>query len=248
MKRSCVVVAVVMVLLAWTTVDYLQASYSWPMFKNNAQRTWKSSEGGPLVPTIKWSYDAGADVTASPVLGASDTVFIGFGMMGMLCSIDSAGSFLWSYNSIYSSGTSPAVGADKVWVVSPADGSSLYALDSETGWLSWSYLTAGGVYSSPVLNGTDTVYIGSGDNNLYSIDSLGALLWSYATGYTIRSAPALNTSTDIVYIGSSDNRLYCIDDNTVTGSPGSLLWSYETGNWIASAPALSGTDVVYFGT
>ena len=56
--------------------------------------------------------------------------------------------------------------------------------------------------SSPaVWNGT--VYVGSGDHNVYAIDAQsGALRWKFVTGNIVHASPAV--ADGIVYIGSWD--------------------------------------------
>ncbi|MDD5556172.1 MAG: PQQ-binding-like beta-propeller repeat protein [bacterium] len=105
--------------------------------------------------------------------------------------------------------------------------------------LLWSYAAAAGIASSPILSATGTVYVGGGDNVLYSVDSAGALLWSYEAGGPILSSPAVSTET--VYVGSDDNHLYALRGD------GALKWTYETGGKVSSSPAVSGTETVYVG-
>ncbi len=51
------------------------------------------------------------------------------------------------------------------------------------------------------------VYIGSGDHNVYALNaSTGAKLWSYTTGDTVYSSPAV--ANGVVYVGSFDNNVY----------------------------------------
>src|SRR5208283_256483 len=60
--------------------------------------------------------------------------------------------------------------------------------------------TQGVEYSSPVVVG-DVVYVGSGDGNVYGLDaSTGAILWSYATGSSVDSSPAV--ASGVVYVGT----------------------------------------------
>ncbi|MCX6353558.1 MAG: C25 family cysteine peptidase [Candidatus Aureabacteria bacterium] len=107
--------------------------------------------------------------------------------------------------------------------------------------LRWSYTTDNNVSSSAAVSATDTVYVGSGDNALYSLSSVGALLWSYEAAEAVISSPAI--STDTVYVGSDDSRLYCVIDRD-----GVLSWSYETGGDISSSPALCGMGTAYVGS
>ncbi len=87
-----------------------------------------------------------------------------------------------------------------------SDGGNVYALNTSTGALLWSYANSGAVQSSPaVANGV--VYIGSDDNNVYALNaSTGAQLWSYTTGGSVESSPAI--ANGVVYIGSNDNNVY----------------------------------------
>jgi len=81
-----------------------------------------------------------------------------------------------------------------------------------------------------VANGV--VYVGSYDHNIYALDALtGAKLWSYATGNSIYSSPAV--ANGVVYVGSLDGNLYAL--NAVTGK---MLWSYVTGDRVWSSPTV----------
>jgi len=71
-----------------------------------------------------------------------------------------------------------------------------------------------------------------------SIDN--SLLWSYTTGGSVRSSPAV--TGDRVYVGSDDGKIYCL--NADSGSP---IWSYATGSSVFSSPAVTG-DRVYIGS
>jgi outer membrane protein assembly factor BamB len=66
------------------------------------------------------------------------------------------------------------------------------------------------------------------------------LKWKYATGYFVRSSPAV--SGGVVYIGSDDGKVYALNSST-----GALKWNYATGDIIRSSPAVSG-GVVYIGS
>jgi outer membrane protein assembly factor BamB len=101
--------------------------------------------------------------------------------------------------------------------------------------LDWSYTTGGPVNSSPAV-ASGTVYIGSGDGNVYALNAAtGALDWSYTTGGPVDSSPAVASGT--VYIGSGDGNVYAL--NAATGA---LDWSYTTGGPVDSSPAVaSGT-------
>jgi outer membrane protein assembly factor BamB len=102
--------------------------------------------------------------------------------------------------------------------------------------------------SSPVVAG-NTVYVGSGDQNVYALDAAtGALRWTFRTGDVVHASPAVYE--DVVYIGSWDRNVYALDAST-----GREKWRYTTGNdttiynqiGIASSAAVAGDIVVVGG-
>ncbi|SFB99476.1 PQQ-binding-like beta-propeller repeat protein [Pseudoalteromonas denitrificans] len=101
----------------------------------------------------------------------------------------------------------------------------------QSGTLLWSFQTSGPVLSSPALDVSGNILIGSDDLNLYSISPTGIKNWNFtATGF-VRSSP-MYTNTGNIYVGSSDNKLYAID------SSGNLIWNFPTANAIISSPTL----------
>ncbi len=74
--------------------------------------------------------------------------------------------------------------------------------------------------SSPVVaNGA--VYFGSGDGNLYALDSAtGDLRWKFKAGDVVHASPAL--AGDVVFIGVLNGTLEARDAKT-----GELLWDFQ---------------------
>ncbi len=93
----------------------------------------------------------------------------------------------------------------------------------------WSYTTGGPIYeSSPAIGVDGSIYVGSNDNKLYSLNAngtYGALRWSYPTGNSIYSSPAIGVDGSI-YVGSYDNKLYSLNAN------GTLRLSYGVAIWL----------------
>jgi outer membrane protein assembly factor BamB len=95
--------------------------------------------------------------------------------------------------------------------------------------------------STRLTNGV--VYVASEDGNVYALRaSTGAKLWSYATGTSVDSSPAV--ANGVVYVGSDypANKVYALNAST-----GALLWSYTTGGGVNSSPAVA-NGVVYVGS
>ena len=70
--------------------------------------------------------------------------------------------------------------------------------------------------------------------------SKGLLTWSFTTGNTVFSSPAVVNG--VIYVGSYDNNVYAINATT-----GAKLWSFTTGNYVLSSPAVA-NGVVYVGS
>jgi outer membrane protein assembly factor BamB len=82
----------------------------------------------------------------------------------------------------------------------------------------WTFETGKGIFSSPVVGGNGTVYIGSADHVFYAIRAEGTLEWKFATGEVIDSS-ALLDNRGRVYFGSGDGHVYGLDRQS-----GELLW------------------------
>src|SRR5262249_10767848 len=136
-------------------------------------------------------------------------------------------------------------------------GGSLYAVSSAGKYL-WSYQAGMGIASSPAVGKDGTVYFGSWDYNVYAVKAVWTrvynhgvwiwmwvpnLVWTYNTGNTISSSPAIDVY-GTVYIGSWNGNLYALD-----GATGNLKWYYATGGAITySSPAIDANGVVYVGS
>jgi outer membrane protein assembly factor BamB len=82
------------------------------------------------------------------------------------------------------------------------------------------------------------VCVGSGDNNLYTLDSDGTLAWSFKTGYDVSSSPAIG-SDGMVYLTGLlyDTKLYAIN------SDGTLAWTVGLAS--SSSPAVGNDGTIY---
>ena len=85
-------------------------------------------------------------------------------------------------------------------------------------------------------------YFGGGeDNNVYALNaSTGAKLWSFTTGNSVESSPAV--ANGVVYIGSADQNIYALNATT-----GAKLWNFTTGAIVESSPTVA-NGVVYNGS
>ncbi len=60
----------------------------------------------------------------------------------------------------------------------------------------WFVQTGKGIFSTPVIDLNETIYLGSADHIFYAINSTGKILWTFKTGQIIDSGAALPASID----------------------------------------------------
>jgi outer membrane protein assembly factor BamB len=80
----------------------------------------------------------------------------------------------------------------------------------------------------------------SGDASPGALPPQGIVKWTFPTGDSIHSSPAV--ANGMVYIGSRDGKLYALDAET-----GEKRWEFQTRSWVESSPTVA-NDVVYFGS
>jgi outer membrane protein assembly factor BamB len=114
-----------------------------------------------------------------------------------------------------------------------------------TGSLKWKFVT-GGYVGSPAVAADGTVYVCSGDGNLYAVDHTGSAKWQVANGVQPDFGPPdpVIGPDGTVYFGSSDGNLHAVD------SGGAVKWSFPTGPGedgfrVVSSPAVGGDGTLY---
>jgi outer membrane protein assembly factor BamB len=149
---------------------------------------------------------------------------------------------LTSPNSLY---TSPVVAPDGTIYIGSNQG-YLYALEPTNGGLKWQYNAGYPLQSSPILDGSGSIYFGAG-NNVYALGDAGYAAYPkwlnvyYPTGSTVNSSPALS-STGFLYFGSNDGFLYAVDSVTGTLKAG---WPVNLSNADPSVPPIGGVHPIY---
>jgi len=192
---------------------------------------------------IKWKFPTGDRVVASPVW-SEGTIYFG-GDDGNIYAVEAkSGRQLWRHSTGGPAPCTPAVVDGALYVVS-YDG-KLHALDAHTGGVKWKFATGGerrfeakGIHglqpknqtiadafdvflSSPVV-AQGAVYFGSGDGNLYAIDTAtGALRWKFPTGDVVHASPAY--ADGVLFFGSWDSYFYAVDAAT-----GKEKWRFHGG-------------------
>jgi outer membrane protein assembly factor BamB len=95
----------------------------------------------------------------------------------------------------------------------------------------WSFRTARGIFSTPVIGGDGTIYVGSADHYFYALRSDGRLLWRFRTGGIIDAAaaiarPAKKLRSSPITIGSGDERLYRLRTDPHLPRRRRIVWAF----------------------
>jgi len=188
---------------------------------------------------VIWTYPLNG-ITSTPI-ESDGTLYVGSirGNRGIVLALrEQNGTLKWSFETKYTiSAVSSSMGTVYVGA------GKLYALDSTTGLLKWSF-TEGSKIDTAATVVNNVVYVGSNANKVYALNAqTGALLWkaSISKGQ-YDPVSSLAVANGVVYVGSYDHHLYALDAQT-----GAIKWSYLTGGNVASSPAVA-NGVVYFGS
>ncbi len=239
------------------------------MFRGDAAHTGLCAGTAPReFHRIKWKFPTGNRIVSSPVW--SDKILYFGGDDGNVYAVDAeTGRQIWKRATGGPVPATPAV-ADGTVYIGSYDG-KFYALDAHTGELKWKFRTEGerrfeakGIHgfqpktqtiadpfdvflSSPVV-AQGAVYFGSGDGNLYAVDTVtGEERWKFKTGDVVHSSPAF--ADGVLFIGSWDSYFYAVDATT-----GKEKWRFHGGEdplvhnqvGFQSSPAVA-NGVVYTG-
>ncbi|QQS36053.1 MAG: PQQ-binding-like beta-propeller repeat protein [Ignavibacteriales bacterium] len=180
-------------------------------------------------PKVKWKFKTGGALFSSPVITGTSVIF--GSLDASLYSLNTeTGNLNWKFKTNGEIRSTVCVDNEKIFLVC-GDG-LLYSINKNNGTLNWTFKTDGEqtykyygyadyFKSSPVLF-NDAVYFGSGDGNIYSINSTsGKLIWKFKTGDVVHSTPVIYNGK--LFAGSFDGFVYAIDVNT-----GELIWKFKS--------------------
>jgi outer membrane protein assembly factor BamB len=265
MMRSIAALAILL-LLGGSAVSATETSDS--MFRANAAHLGVYDSPAPTLRRVLWRFHAGGSLISSPVV-SNGIVYVGSNDGNVYALRQNDGTAIWHVPTHGPVTSSPAVSEGAVYFAG-GDG-VVYAADAATGALRWRFMTNGerryearGIHgikpanqmmadpfdmfsSSPAIS-DGTLYVGSGDHNVYALDAAtGKLRWRFTTGDVVHASPAISGGT--VYIGSWDRYFYALDAET-----GSVRWKFLTGDdqtihnqiGIQSSASVA-NGIVYFG-
>jgi eukaryotic-like serine/threonine-protein kinase len=238
-------------------------------FRGDAQHSGIYLQSGvPLLHGIKWKFKTGGAVISTPAV-MDGTAYFGSNDHYVYAVNLADGAQRWKFKTGSRVTSSPAVYRGHVYFGS-YDG-NIYSVDAKTGEQHWKFASKGERrFTGRHLHGQDpsgesmpdpfdyylsspaivqeTVYVGSGDGNVYALDAAsGALRWKFHTGDVVHASPAI--ANGIVYIGSWDSYFYALDAKS-----GQQRWRFKTGedhdiaNQVGIQSSATVADgVVYFG-
>ncbi|MGB5349084.1 MAG: PQQ-binding-like beta-propeller repeat protein [Polyangiales bacterium] len=205
-------------------------------FMGDAAHTGRSENRGPSAsPTPAWTYQTGARVFASPVVGNDGTVYVG-SLDGQFVALNADGSLKWRYaagQKIYPSaliaGSSIIFGTHQRELVSL----------SLQGQPRWKLPLQDVVDASATLGPDGRVYVVA--NGAYAVDLLGRLHWHKPTADHVRSAPVIHPAR-LVIIGTTEGSLVALRPD------GSVAWSVQLRGAIEGAASVDDEGYIYTGT
>jgi len=125
----------------------------------------------------------------------------------------------------------------------------------------WAFATARGIFSTPVIGGNGTVYVGSADRTFYALRPDGTVAWRFRTGGIIDAAAALSSRSKKgrsapVTFGSGDERLYRLRTTAKLPRKRRIVWRFaptlppvggQEVSWWEGNPAIGPGGTVYVG-
>ena len=193
---------------------------------------------------IKWTFHTRGYVVSSPAV-TSELVYVGSADGNLYAVARDTGVLKWKFRTGSRVVSSPAV-TDGLVFFGSYDG-NFYAIDAGNGQLKWRFKTSGerrfaakhihgsqpiaetmpdpfDVYLSSPVVWHGVVFFGSGDGNIYSLNSSsGALNWKVKTGDVVHASPAIANGT--LFVGSWDSYFYALDTTS-----GKEKWRFKTGD------------------
>jgi outer membrane protein assembly factor BamB len=214
------------------SVFWGNTTLSIPCRPNGNDATYDDNRHEAEGPTEKWTFTdpPTATVQSSPAIGPDGTIYVGSND-GHLYAVDpDTGTERWRFPSSGNVGdirSSPAIAADgtiyvgsgdqgigsdgRVFALNPADREANQPFPSANEWEFSPPGVDNDVDSSPAIDASGNIYIGSDNGFLYAIDENSNELWNFPTVEQVESRPAVSESRQTVYVEAESRFLYAID-------------------------------------
>ena len=132
--------------------------------------------------------------------------------------------------------STPAVGSDRIFIGNQNGVMRCVSMKSSK---IWEFKTGGAIFSSPAI-GKGLVVFGSGDGNVYGLDSSsGRKKWAFKTNASVLGSPLINGDT--VFIGGSDGNYLALNLKN-----GKQIWKFSgLEGPVVSTPLLYDGKVIF---
>lgn len=198
----------------------------WPNYCGNEYHTaYNPQLEGPVKSLVKYTFRTGGAIVSSPAVDTKGNIYFGSTDF-FFYKLSPSGELLWKYDATNQINSSPALNTNENVVYFGESGGILYAMDTTTGSVLWTFQTGASLTSSPYYyenNGQPIIFIGGEDWAIYAVNAVtGAQLWIGFAGQAISySSPVV--FNQVLYIASDDTTVRA--HNALTGQ---FLWLYNT--------------------
>ena len=210
-----------------------QAGAPWPVARGCMNHPGRGRSAGPAAnPTVRWTYDAGARITAEPSIAADGTVYAG-DAAGKLHAVRPDGSAAWAVTlgrPQSGVGTTPVIGVDGTIYVGAGDATYAVAPDGTVRWRVLGAFTAG---NAPAIGPDGVVYAPvrgyTTKGKLAALDPwLGVIRWAIPT----RGAPSSPVFADGQVLTFDNDNLFFLSAADGTARTTTALPNYGTPQWV----------------
>jgi outer membrane protein assembly factor BamB len=229
------------------------------MFHQNAQHTGQSPYPGPTIPFLKWKFQTGGPIDASPAIG-NGRIYVA-SEDGNLYALNLRGDLLWTFRTgqPFLFPSSPAIGSDgTVYLGSHIDCDNyflcpkgiLYAINP-AGHLKWNLTFYNGgetaTLTSPTIGPDGTIYVSQVGYHVIAVHPDGTLKWIVAAFGWVLDSPAL-APDGTVYVGIDDPDAFgaCGQCLMAINPDGTIKWTTGiTGSIQGPSPTVGSDGTVY---
>ena len=182
----------------------------------------------------RWTLNTGNFIGSSPAVTSDGNIYFGSND-GSVYGVDPDGNQIWSKALGVNIYATPAFSNDETMLYvgeyngryagvpghTPAASkpAKFYAIDRQTGDISWDFQTQGGVVSTAEIDERGNIFVGSADTNLYSISPEGEERWKFSTGGKVIGSPSVDDQGR-VFVGSRSAALFMVEEEPTE-------WNYE---------------------
>lgn len=185
-----------------------------------------------------WSFGLSGAVEASPIV-YREKVYAAAINGDTIYKLDSRTGSLVAKFPIHNGATwgiaaTPIASGYMLYVAGMSD--TLYAIDTGTGKVYWTYGADGALESSPtIFNGN--IYFASMNGTVFCVNGMtGALVWKLPLGLNHAFFSSASVSYPYLFIGSLDSNLYSIYLDPPSPPTGLIRYTFKTGGPIYSSP------------